>query len=132
MKITINNLYDLEKGLLAIGDYTFPMKTALIIQRNILAIKTEMKVIEELKNKIVNKYIDEDKTQLLIKQEGQTNSIAILEGKVDEFQKAYMELMNEEVSIEVQKIYLSIFEGLTIKPNTLCNITPILENEGVK
>jgi anti-sigma28 factor (negative regulator of flagellin synthesis) len=67
-------------------------------------IQTELDLFEQTKNKIVSQY------QVL----NQQNELEIPQDKVEEIKKQLMDLLEEEVELNVEKVHINDLSGVTV------------------
>lgn len=119
MNLTVEELYNLTKGLNELLDKELSTSVAFTIQRNFKKVSDEVKTADETRKKLVEKYDDyiED------------NRIEDVE-KREEYNGELKELLSQEVDVDVKEIRLSEL-GESIKPRTLGLLETIIK-EGEK
>ena len=120
----IKEIYELNEGLKAIVDKELPIKMAFLIQKNMSMMEDEIKNAEVIRQKIIKKYEDEEATKNL-KEQGK---IQLKKDKLEDFNKEFNELMEQEVDIKLKKIKIDDLDGITMKPVDLNRLRYIIED----
>lgn len=115
MKVGI--LYNITEGLSELSDKELPMSVALSVKRNQVKLEAELSSVDEIRNKIINKYKDYERDD---------GSIQLKTDKIDDFNNEYSELMNEEIEVDLIEINLNGISDINIKPSVLNLLDPIL------
>src|SRR5690625_4159840 len=119
MKLTVQDLYNLTKGLNDLLDKELSTSTSFTIARNHKKVSDEAKTAEELRKKIIEKYKDK---------ENEDGSIQLKKDKLDEYKKEIEELHEQEVDVDIKKIKLDDL-GESIKPRTLGLLEKIIKED---
>lgn len=122
MKLTVEELYNLASGIGELSKKELPTKTAFKIGRNNRKISDEIKTADELRQKLVDKYKDD-------------NGEGIRKDAQTEFKREFDELLAQEVEISLASISLNEI-GDTATGLMLANLERIIvtgedgENDG--
>ena len=125
MKLTVQDIFDLNKGLNEIGEMNnIPIKLAFRIQLIVKKVRDEHAIANDLRTKLIKKYRDDSITE----------RVEIEKDHLETFNKEHDELMEQEVEIKhLKKIDISELESIeTIKPNLLLNLNKVLTDGGEK
>ena len=117
MNLTVQDIYNLNEGLIVVNEKDLPIKVALKLQRNSLKVNEEYNVASGIRRKIIDKYKDKKLDN---------GNVKIKKDKIEVYNKEIKELMEQDVKIELEKINPSDL-GETIKPRTLILIDKILK-----
>lgn len=119
MNLTVQDIYNLNEGLIVVNEKDLPIKVALKLQRNSLKVNEEYNVASGIRRKIIDKYKDKKLDN---------GNVKIKKDKIEVYNKEIKELMEQDVKVELEKINPSDL-GETIKPRTLILIDKILKEE---
>lgn len=117
MNLTVQDIYNLNEGLIVVNEKDLPIKAALKLQRNSLKVNEEYNVASGIRRKIIDKYKDKKLDN---------GNVKIKKDKIEVYNKEIKELMEQDVKVELEKINPSDL-GETIKPRTLILIDKILK-----
>lgn len=117
----VKDIYIQFEGLTAISEKELPVKVALLVQKNLSKVQNEIKLTEEVRQKIISKYTDEKATK-----EADEGIIMLRKDKLDDFNKEHDELMNQDVEVKLNEISIKDINDITIKPRVLKQLESIL------
>ncbi|WP_424475529.1 hypothetical protein [Oceanobacillus kimchii] len=120
MKLTVQDIFDLNKGLNDLGDKELPIGVAFNVSRIGRIIGDEYKTASGLRSKIVERYKEK---------ELEDGSIRLKKDKLDEFNREIDKLTEQEVKVDIQKINLSDLESISVTPKTLGLIHKIIKED---
>lgn len=135
MKLKINDVLNLEKEIRAIMVKEMSPRFSLKISRIYTKLDSEIKLYEEQRKKIINKYAIKDENgqpKEFVEKDinGEEQKIIRWENdKIPEVNKEYSELVNLEIEIDISKITMDDLEKEDIKltPVNLINLEKIIE-----
>lgn len=106
-----------DAGLLgALSHKALPVKVSYAIAKNISKIENELKVYNEERQKLLNKYAEKNEKDEIIMNED--NSLKIAKEHIDDWNKDIKELLDIKVEIDIHKFK---FDDLV---NSNCELTP--------
>lgn len=117
----IKKLYEVFEGLNALSQKELPIKVAFLVQKNMSEVQGEIETSEKVRQKLIEKYKDEEKTKA-----ADPGMVHLQLDKLDDYNKGYNELMDQEVEIKLQKIKISDLDGITVKPIVLRQLDSII------
>lgn len=115
----VQDVYNLIEGLSDMIDKELPISTAYIVQRNHKKLVDEYKVANETRQGIMEKYKEKDTD----------DGVVIKKDKTKEFDKDIKELMDQEVDLALDKIWLEDLGETAVKPRTLALIDTIIKED---
>lgn len=127
MKIKLNEIGTILSGLYAVQNMDIPRKTSYWLARYMERIKSEIKIIEKERMKLIKKYAEKDKDGNPKLIEGK-NNFDISKKNRDAFEKEYAELGEVEIEIDYNPIKLEDL-GEKIKPIILFQLRKIITAE---
>lgn len=110
----VSDIYELNEGLKVLADKELPIKTALLVKRNITELESELTDVEALRREIVDKYKEETSDEM-----AKQGKVLIKEEYVEKFNADIFELMNQVAEFKVRKIDIEELSDISIKPTTL-------------
>jgi hypothetical protein len=119
MKLALGKILNSVEGLKKLVNETLPIKTAYRLKRIMDAVTSEGSRIEKTRIELIHKYADEQTEEQKAKKE----NIKITT-RMDEFQKEFMALMEEEVELnciripfkDIEHIKMSVAELIALEP----------------
>ncbi len=114
----VSELFNVNQGLTELLDKELPTATSYKIQVNHQKVANELKVPQEMMNKLVQKYKLKD---------NEDGSIQIKDNSIEKFNKESQELMEQEVDISLKPIKLSELQDISVKGRTLALLGELLE-----
>lgn len=118
MKLTIQEIHNIQEGLADLLDRELSVKVAFKIQLNFKKLGKEVGAANDVRRGLLNKY-----------SEYITDGNRIKDAKIKaKYDKELDELMAQEAKVDVEKIKLSELDG-HIKPRTLGLIDKLIEEE---
>lgn len=126
MKLTNNQLLSSTKTLSILSQKDLPIKISFSIARNIKKIEDELKVYNAEREKLLNKYGEKDEKDKLIVDD--KNQIKFKKGKLDEFNKDFLELLTIENEIDIIKFAIDKIEDVNISPSSIMSIEYMIED----
>lgn len=121
----VNEMYELYNGLNVLSQIELPIKVAFLVQQNLSSVETEVNNADKIKQSIVDRYIDKEKTKEL-QQEGK-NMIQLQVDKIENYNKEINELNDQPVKLKLKKLKLDDLGNMKIRPIILKQISNILE-----
>ena len=104
MKLTIRKILNDTNSLAAISQKQLPVKVSYAIAKNIKKIESELKIYNEERQKLIDKYcIKDDEGKNVI---DENNNLKIADEHLEAWNKEINELMDIEVDIDIHKFNL--------------------------
>lgn len=119
MKITIGQLLNSVPGLKKLVDKPLPAKTAYRLKRIMDAVTSEASHIEKIRVDMIMKYADEQ-----TEEEKKAQAPIKVTTKLNEFQTAFLPLLEEEIEVNAYKLEFNDIEKLDLTVNDLSSIEP--------
>lgn len=110
MKITIRKILNDTNSLAVISQKQLPIKVSYAIAKNIKKLENELKIYNEERQKLIDKYCikDEEGNNVI----DENNNLKIADEHLDNWNKEINELMDIEVDIDIHKFNLdSLMNG---------------------
>lgn len=119
MKITNREILNKAQILQTITQRQLPVKVSYAIAKNITTINREIKIFENEKSKIINSYAIKDESGNPKLEDGQ---LVFIEGKEEECNEKYNELLDIEVDLEIRTFDIGILENINFTPGELVEL----------
>lgn len=104
MKLTIRKILNDTNSLVAISQKQLPVKVSYAIAKNIKKLENELKIYNEEREKLIDKYcIKDDEGKNVI---DENNNLKIANEHLEAWNKEINELMDIEVDIDIHKFNL--------------------------
>lgn len=117
MKLKV--IIDSVEGLEELASCKLPMRTAYNIKKLMQSIEKETTIFDTLRKNLINEYGERSKED--------PNSFTIPQDKVEKFNSEISELLDQEVSIEFNKISLDDIKNIEIAPKYLYFLDWLIE-----
>lgn len=127
MKVKLSNriLSDNAEALSELSQKELPVKVSYAIAKNMTKIQSELKVYNEQRGKLVDKYADKDeqgKTKMI----GQ-NQILIQPENVENWAKDINDLLDIEIELDIHQFPLALLDNSSMKPAEFMAIDYMIE-----
>ena len=118
MKFKLSELYGLTRTLPKLTQKEIPVKTAYKLFKFLKESSVEMESLEKSRIKLVEKYADktDDKAKMKVKGEN-----------IDEFQKEFSALLEEEVKIDFKPISIEELGDISFSADDLAPLNKIIK-----
>lgn len=113
----VQDIYNLNEGLLELIEKELPVHAAFKLQRIIKKINEELETAEKTRVQIIEKHKEQDLD------DGQ---VKLKKEELDEFNQEQQELMDQEVELNVDTININSLGDISVTPKTLGLIDSIL------
>jgi len=133
MKVTLNEVRQMQPGLDVILAKELPVKTAYWLARFLDKIRSEMDAMEKARMKLVEKYVEKDKDgKLLFKKDKDGKQFDppqydLTDDNMEKFNKEFAELSEEEIEIDFKPIKLEQLGDINLKPIVLVQLGKLIE-----
>lgn len=124
MKITNKKMLENAGFLSIIAKKQLPVKVSYAIAKNISKIEKELKIYEEERLKLLEKYAVKDEDGKVVIEK---NKIKIDENKRDSWEKEINELLEIEVDINMHKFKLEYLDNLNMSAEELVLLDYMIE-----
>lgn len=125
MKLSNREILENVNSLKSIAQKQLPVKASYAIAKNISHIESELKIYNEERQKLIDKYAKKDnKGNVKADKNGQ---IQFKEGCKEKWNKDIAELLNIENDIEIHKFNINELSGLNVSPAELKTIEYMIE-----
>lgn len=119
MKITNREILNKVQILQTITQRQLPVKVSYAIAKNITTINRETKIFENEKAKIISEYAIKDESGNPKLEDGQ---LIFIEGKEEECNEKYNELLDIEIDLEIRTFDINILENINFTPGELVEL----------
>lgn len=121
MKLTLNEIVEMNIALREISEKEFPINISVLISDNIQKLSEKAKIFESNRIKLIEKYGEKDKDGNIVENNGQ---VKITDQK--KFIEEFNELSNTEIGIDLNMLDISGLK-LDVKPITIMKIRKIIK-----
>jgi len=125
MRLKLEEAVRAAQSLPIILDREIPAREAFLFARLSAQLSQELKIFEETRFKLIEKYGERDDNGNLIQED---NHYKISDPEA--FQKEYNELLNHEIEVTFDPIDISRLDGINFKPRDLINLSVLLKDGG--
>jgi len=125
MKFKLSELYGLTRSLPKLTDKELPIKISYNLLKLMKGISEEMETLEKSRMKLVEKYREPE-------EEGSkeaSGGMKVADEHKDKFQKEFRVLMEEEVDIEFNPIFLKDLGDISFAANDLILLEKIIKEK---
>ena len=131
MKVTLNEVRQMQPGLDVILAKELPVKTAYWLARFLDKVRSEIGATENIRMKLVDKYAKKDKDgKFIFKKDDKGKDLQEYDFTKENyinFVKEYDELSQIEMEIDFKPIKLADLGDITLKPVVLIQLGKIIE-----
>jgi len=125
MKLKLEEAIRAAQSLPTILDREIPAREAFLFARLSAQLSQELKLFEQTRFKLIEKYGERDDNGNLIQED---NHYKLKDPEA--FGKEYNELLNHEIEIAFDPIDISRLDGINLKPRDLINLGAFLKDGG--
>ena len=125
MKLTNLTILNGMASLSTLSQEKLPISISYQISKNISKLNNELKIYNEERQKLINKYGKKDENDKLII--GDKNEITFKEECKIDWNRDFSELLSIENEIDIAKISIDSLEGIELSPNEIMSIEFMIE-----
>ena len=125
IKITNNQLQNSTVALSKLSQKELPIKVSFKLAKNISKINAELKIYNDERQKLVEKYSIKDKDDKPIIE---NNQIKLQPELITEWNRDMQELLSIESEVDIKQFSIDSLDGIKISPSELTQINYMIED----
>ena len=124
IKLSNAVLVNSQQSLSTLSQQSLPIKISYLISKNIVKISDELKIYNEERQKLINKYGKKDENDKLIVDKN--NQVTFGENTAS-WNKDFSELLSIENEVDIKTFSIDKLDNVTLSPNELMQISYMIE-----